>query len=281
MHVSFSPCANHSSPRLQVNVDLAHRFEDGDAYDRFMGCWSRAVGEVFLDWVGSPSGARWLDIGCGTGILTQLILEKSAPESLVAIDPAAAQIQHARPRPLTRGAKFGVADAHALPFGEATFDVLVSGLVLNFIRDQVRALLEMRRVAVRGGVVTGYVWDFAAEFSPSWPLRIGLSEMGVDVPHVPGAARSSGDELRALFERAGFEQISLRSFDVTVTFPNFEDFWQSQTQRYSPVGKLVAALETSERLRLSANVRSMLPKRTDGQIEYSARSNGVKARVPS
>ena len=264
-----------------MNVDLAHRFEDGDAYDRFMGCWSRAVGEVFLNWVRSPSGARWLDIGCGTGILTQLILDKAAPESVVAIDPEGAQIQHARPRSLADRVSFRVADAHALPFNEATFDVVASGLVLNFIRDQARALLEMRRVAVRGGVVTGYVWDFAAEFSPSWPLRIGLSEMGVGVPHVPGAARSSVHELRGLFERAGFEQISLRSFDVTVTFPNFEDFWQSQTQRYSPVGKLVAALETRERLRLSANVRSMLPKRTDGQTEYSARANAVKARVPS
>ena len=84
--------------------------------------------------------------------------------------------------------------------------------------------------------MSGYVWDFAAELSPSWPLRMGLREMGVDAPQVPGAAGSSVDELRALFERAGFEQISLRSFDVTVTFPNFEDFWQSQTQRYSPVG---------------------------------------------
>jgi ubiquinone/menaquinone biosynthesis C-methylase UbiE len=263
-----------------MNVDLAHRFEDGDGYDRFMGRWSRAVGEVFLDWVGHRSGALWLEVGCGTGSLTQLILEKSAPESLVAIDPAVAQIQHAHPRAQTHGAKFGVADAHSLPFNEATFDVVVSGLVLNFIRDQVRALLEMRRVAVRGGVVTGYVWDFAAELSPSWPLRIGLRESGVVAPQVPGAAGSSVDELRVLFERAGLEQISLRSFEVTVAFANFEDFWQSQTQRYSPVGKLVASLKRSERLRLSANVRAMLPMRTDGQIEYSARANAVKARVP-
>ena len=264
-----------------MSTDLAHRFEDGNAYDRFMGCWSQVVGEVFLDWVGSRSGARWLDVGCGTGVLTQLIVDKAEPASVVAIDPAGAQIQHERPRKLAGRVNFRVADAHALPFDEATFDVVASGLVFNFIPDQARALLEMRRVAVRGGIVSGYVWDFAAELSPSWPLRMGLREMGVDAPQVPGAARSSVDELRALFERAGFEQISLRSFDVTVTFPNFEDFWQSQTQRYSPIGKLVAALKRSERVSLSANVRSMLPSRSDGPIQYSARANAVRARVPT
>ena len=245
-----------------------------------MGCWSRAAGEAFLDWVGSRSGARWLEVGCGTGVLTQLILDKAAPESLVAIDPAAAQIQHARPRSLADRVSFRVADAHALPFEEATFDVVASGLVLNFIHDQARALLEMRRVAVRGGIVTGYVWDFAAELSPSWPLRVGLREMGVDVPQVPGVDGSGVDGLRALFEQAGFEQISLGSIDATVTFPNFEAFWQSQTQSYTPTGKLVAALKGGERLRVSANVRSTLPKRSDGQIEYSARASAVKARVP-
>ncbi|MGH6727350.1 MAG: class I SAM-dependent methyltransferase [Pseudolabrys sp.] len=223
-------------------AEIAHSFADGAAYERLMGRWSGAVGAVFLDWVAPPAGLRWLDVGCGTGIFTELVLDTCAPALTVAVDLARSQIDHARRQPVARRAIFQFADAQALPFPDATFDVVAAALVINFITDRPRALSEMRRVARAGGVVAGYVWDFAAERSPTWPLRLGIRQIGGDVPTVPGASDSSLGALAALFEQAGFAEIATRAIDVTVPFPDFADFWLAQTPSYSPIAKTIAAM---------------------------------------
>ena len=146
-----------------LNAD--HRFDDSAAYEHFMGSWSRAVGAVFLQWLAPPPDARWLDVGCGTGIFTKLILD-TAPAEVFAVDPEAAQIDYARRQPSLARTNFRIADGCALPFPESTFDIVVSALVMNFISDRPQALSEMRRVVRPGGVVGGYVWDFTAEASP-------------------------------------------------------------------------------------------------------------------
>ena len=262
-------------------VVRAHRFDDSAAYEYFMGRWSRAVGAVFLDWVAPPPGARWLDVGCGTGIFTKLVLDACSPAAVFAVDPSDAQIARACRQTVGQRANFRIADAQALPFPNSTFDLVASALVINFIPDRLRALCEMRRVARARGLVAGYVWDFAAELSPSWPLRFGMRQIGVDFPQVPGAEDTSLGAFRSLFERAGFERITTRSIDVTVSFAGFDDFWQAQTTRYSPTTKVIAAMTSSDRVRVIETVRAGVPVRPDGRIEYSARANAIKARVPS
>lgn len=261
-------------------ADLAYRFDDSAAYERFMGRWSRAVGAVFLEWLASPAGARWLDVGCGSGIFTELILDACSPAAVCAVDPAEGQIDHARHQAVAQRANFRIADAQALPFSDSTFDVVASALVINFIPDRLRATAEMRRVARACGLVAGFVWDFAAELSPSWPLRLGMRQIGADVPQVPGTEDSSLGALTSLFERAGLEKIATRSIDLKVSFPDFDDFWQTQTTSYSPTTKLIAAMTKSDRVRLIETLRAGLPVRPDGTIEYSARANAIKARVP-
>jgi len=261
-------------------AELPHSFDDSAAYERFMGRWSRAVGPVFLDWVASPSGTRWLEVGCGTGIFTELILDTCSPAAVFAVDPAQAQIDHASRQPAAQRADFRVADAQALPFPDATFDVVASALVINFIPDRPRALSEMRRVARASGIVAGYVWDFSAELSPSWPLRRGMRQFGADVPEAPGTRDSSLGALHSLFDRAGFERIATKAIEVTLTYSDFDDFWQAQTPSYSPTTRIIAAMTKSERERLMETVRAGLPVRPDGRIEYSARANAIKARVP-
>lgn len=255
-------------------------FDDSAAYERFIGCWGRAAGAVFLDWVAPPTGARWLDVGCGTGLFTQLILDTRAPADVVAVDQAQTQIDYARRKPAAQRANFRVADAQALPFPDSTFDIVASALAINFIPDRPRALSEMRRVARAGGIVAGYVWDFTAELSPSGPFRLGMRQIVADVPVLPGTEDSGLGALGSLFERAGFEEIATRSIDVTITFPGFEDFWLAQTPSYSPTTKMIAAMTKSDRIRLIEAVRAGLPNRPDGSIEYSARANAIKARVP-
>ena len=256
-------------------------FDDGATYDKCMGRWSRAVGKTFLDWMAPPEGARWLDVGCGTGVFTQLVLDTCSPASVIAVDPAIAQIDYARRQAVGRVADFRLADAQALPLPDRSFDVVASALVLNFIPDRARALTEMRRVGRPGGTVAAYVWDFAGTRSTAWPLVRGMREVGVQVPPIPGAESGSIDALESLFVEAGFDDIATRSIEVSVAFSDFEDFWQSQLPPFSPMAAAVAALGTTDRARLADAVRAALPANGDGGIAYAARANAVKGRVPA
>jgi ubiquinone/menaquinone biosynthesis C-methylase UbiE len=255
-------------------------FDDGAAYDRFMGRWSRAVGTLFLEWLAPAKGARWLDVGCGTGAFTQLVLDHCAPGAITGVDPAAAQIDYARKQPLAKQAEFRVADATALPFDDGVFDVVASALVINFIPDHAKGLAEMRRVSRPGGIVAGYMWDRSphTEFSPTAPMQRGFAQIGAEAPRIPGAELGS---LPSLFAAAGFEAIETRPIDVTQTYRDFEDYWSAQTLPFTPAGKLVAKMSEADRARLRDSLQAILPPGPDGSITYSSRAAAIKARVAS
>lgn len=254
-------------------------FTDGEAYDRFMGRWSRAVGPQFLDWLAPPKAARWLDVGCGTGAFTRLITDRYAPTAVSAVDPAAAQIDHARQQQVARHAEFQVADASALPFPDGGFDVVVSALVINFLPDRAKGLSEMRRVARGGGIVAGFLWARTAdsELSPTAPMQRGFREIGAEVPRIPGADMGS---LPDLFKAAGLETIETRKIEVTQSYRDFDDYWTAQTPAFSPAGKLIAKMADADCVRLRDALRAILPVAADGSISYSARANAIKARAP-
>ena len=255
--------------------------DDGESYERFMGRWSRAVGVVFLDWLAPIEGARWLDVGCGTGVFTQLILDVGAPSTVVAVDPTPAQIHHARLQPVGQRAEFHLADAQSLPFQDGAFDIVASALVLNFIPDRALALRHMRRVARSDGVVAGYVWDYVVERSPTSFLRMGLRQIGIEPPVSPGTEASTLAALHTLFEEAGMKEITTRTIDVQMRFPSFNDVWQVTAPAFNPITRMVAALSDCDRSRLIDRVSTVLPAHPDGSVSYSARANAIKARVPS
>jgi ubiquinone/menaquinone biosynthesis C-methylase UbiE len=255
---------------------MRHPFDDSRGYERSMGPWSRAAGTIFLDWLEAPTSARWLDVGCGTGTFTRLILERCSPASIVGVDPAVAQVAHAVSHQLA-SVKFGVADAQALPFADQAFDVAVAALVLNFVPDVPRAIEELQRVTARHGVVAGYVWDFAAELSPTWPLRAALRKIGVDVPPVPGSPYSSIARLTELFE-ATFKTVCARSIEAVVRFRDFADYWECQTAVVSPLTGALAALAGDQRMEVMAIVRRNL-QGSSGELSYAAYANAVKGVV--
>jgi ubiquinone/menaquinone biosynthesis C-methylase UbiE len=255
-------------------------FNDSAAYGRAMGRWSRAVAPVFLQWLAPSSNARWLDVGCGTGIFAHTLLELCSPAAVVGVDTAPAQIAQASRGPAAGRASFEVADARKLPFAEASFDIVASALVLNFVPDPSQAMAEMRRVACGGGAVAAYVWDFTEELSPSGPLRLAMRRFGLQVPPIPGTAGSGLEALRALFQEAGLERIETRTIDVCLAYRDFEDFWDAQTPSYSPTTTIIASITGNDRGRLMHAVRSQLPTAPGGVIEYFARANAIKARVP-
>ena len=245
-----------------------------------MGKWSRAAGRVFLDWLAPRVGVHWLEIGCGTGAFTRLIAADCSPATVTAVDPAEAQIAYARNQ-LVSAAEFRVAHAEALPFGSRTFDIVVSALVINFIADRPHALAQMRRVARPGRTIAGYLWDFSADLSPSGPLRRALQQLGVELAPIPGAEASRLDALTSLFTAAGLDAISITSFEVTVTFADFDEFWQAQTPSYHPMAKAIARMDERHRARLVDRLRVDLASHPGQAIGYSARANAIKARVPA
>lgn len=260
-------------------TQLTLSFADSDSYERFMGQWSRAVGTRFLKWISAPSGLNWLDVGCGTGILTGLILDHCAPAAVFGIDSQRAQIEHAKRQGFAHRVTWRVAQAEALPFSDQTFDAVVSALALNFITDRRGALVEMKRVARRKGMVAGFVWDFEAERSPSWPLRATMRSMGAEVPEIPGTAASTISALSAAFAQAGLEGISTTVIEVKRGYATFDAFWIAQTPTYSPTTRVINAMPPQEREELMTRVRQALPKAQDGHIEYSVAANAVKAQT--
>lgn len=244
-----------------------------------MGRWSRAVAPVFLEWLCPPRGARCLDVGCGTGILTEALLRMCAPESIDAIDSAEQLVEFAARRSHA-GVTFQVADACKLPFPDASFDLVASGLVVNFIADRTAAVAEMRRVARPGGVLAAYVWDFAEELSPSGPLRRSMRRVGAEVPAIPGAEASCTAALLSLFEQAGLERSEARTIDACLAYSDFDDFWTAQTPGYAPTTQVIAAMKPGKRARLMSDIRSSIPCGPNGSIAYCARANAIKARVP-
>src|SRR5207302_1822223 len=163
------------------------RFDDGAAYERMMGVWSRFAGEIFLEWLAPRPGLRWIDIGCGNGAFTELIVERAAPAEAQGIDPSEGQLAFARARPGARPAQFQRGDAMALPFPPDRFDAAVMALVIFFVPDPAKGIAEMARVVCPGGTVATYAWDMPGGGFPNEPIHIELRAMGLAPPRPPSA----------------------------------------------------------------------------------------------
>ena len=158
---------------------LRSGFEDGLSYERYMGDWSRRVGAIFIDWLALPSGLKWIDVGCGNGAFTELIVERCGPSEVRGIDSSEAQLDFARKRSGARLAKFDHGDAMALPFSGDTFDVAIMALVIFFVPDPAKGVAEMKRALRPGGMVASYAWDILGGGFPLEPIRIELRAMGL------------------------------------------------------------------------------------------------------
>lgn len=255
------------------------RFTEGAAYERFMGPWTRAVGAVFLDWLAIPPGKSWLDAGCGTGMFTELILEKAAPGKVVAIDPAPAQIFHAREKPVAARADFQVADAADLPFDDAGFDVVASALVFNFIPEREKAIAEMRRVTRPGGCVAGFVWDFCGALAATRHVTNVLREMEAKVAPMPGVKSTRLEALGPLFDQTGLAGVELRAIEVELTYPDFDAYWRRFIENPTPASLFVRQLSPANQGIFREKVGTSLPAAPDGTVTFAARANAVKGVV--
>jgi SAM-dependent methyltransferase len=261
-------------------TNASNIFTDGEAYERLMGRWSRLAGDVFLDWLELPNGLRWLDVGCGNGAFTEVLIARCAPVEVHGLDASEAQIAYARTRAQASLAQFRPGDAQALPFGDAKFDAAVMALVISFLPDPGKAVAEMARVVRPGGWVATYMWDILGGGLPAEPIRVAMQSMGISAPNPPGAAASRIADMRGFWERAGLTAVETRQIDVQVVYSDFDDFWTSNTALAAPTAKLALDLPPAERERLKTRLLELLPKDAQGRISYKAHANAVKGRVP-
>jgi SAM-dependent methyltransferase len=261
-------------------MDLATiQFHDGAAYERVMGVWSRLAGQIFLDWLAPADGLHWLDIGCGNGAFTELLVQRCAPGTVQGIDPSEGQLAFARTRRATQAVAFERGDAMALPYADRQFDVAVMALVVVFVTDPRQGLREMARVVRRGGTAAAYVWDMVDGGFPLEPLLAEMRAMGLTHAAPPQPAMSRLQALRSLWADAGLKDVRSCEIAVERMFPSFDDFWVSSLSSPTVAPALMRhSAATIERLR--QRVRGSLPAAADGHVAARARAHAVQGRNP-
>jgi len=257
----------------------AEVWENAESLERYVGRWSRLVAREFVAWLQVPPGSRWLDVGCGSGALTETALAEAEPESIEGVDTSEAFVAYAASRVTDPRASFAVADAQALDRPDAVYDAVASSLVLNFLPDPARGAAEMRRVARPGGVVAGYVWDYAGEMQLMrrfWDAAAELDPEAADIDEGRRMAGCNPADLEALFAGAGLEEVETRAIDVPTVFADFDDYWSPFEGGQGPAPGYCVSLPPDRRAALRERLRETLPAAPDGSISLVARAWAVR-----
>ncbi|GHC39677.1 class I SAM-dependent methyltransferase [Streptomyces cinnamoneus] len=255
----------------------------GDAYERYMGRWSRLVAQEFVPWLGCGDGLRWLDVGCGTGVLTATVVARCRPRAVVGLDRSAGFVVSARAA-VRAPASFVVADALALPVRDGGCDAAVSALVLNFLPAPDAATAEAVRVVRPGGLVAAYVWDYAQGMPflrRFWDAAAAVDPSATSLDEGRRFPLCRPGRLRALWEGAGLADVVVAPVEVPAVFAGFADLWEPFLSGQGPAPGYVAALAPATRDRVRDTLRQMLPVQPDGSIALTARAWAVKGRRPA
>jgi SAM-dependent methyltransferase len=255
-------------------TDEPIRFDDGASYEIMMGRWSVLVGERFLDWIAVPEGARWLDIGCGNGAFTELLVARCMPSSVQAFDPSPGQLAYARRRlPAGAPVTWTQADAMRLPVADTASDAAVMALVLFFVPEPAVGVAEMCRAVRSGGVVAAYHWDILGGGFPLADIGAEMLAFGIPPRLPPSVAASAIEASAALWQQAGLREVRTCQFAVQRRFDSFDEYWNSAATS-NTLRPMFDGL-TAERLEfLKANVRRRL-NASEGTLTVSARANAV------
>lgn len=264
-----------------MTESVTDRWSSGDLYEPYVGRWSRLVAREFLAWLDAPAGLTWLEVGCGTGALTEAVAGNCRPARLAAIDASPKFLEAARLR-VGAAAEFRQADARDLSFAAAEFHRVVSGLVLNFVPDQRRAAAEMVRVVRPGGEVALYVWDYAGKVELMryfWDAAAALDARGGELDEGRRFPICRPEALQQLFAASGLVDVETKPIDVPTVFRDFDDYWTPFLGGQGPAPGYCVSLPEEERAKLRERLRASLPIQSDGSIHLVARAWAVRGRM--
>lgn len=251
----------------------------GDSYEPYVGRWSRLVAREFVRWLDLAENCQWLDVGCGTGALSQTILDMANPQRLKGIDRSESYAEFARNRVDDPRAEFEVGHAQTLPFESESFDTAVSGLVLNFVPEPSQMIAEMARVVHRGGAVALYVWDYAGKMQMMrhfWNAVIALDAAARDLDEGRRFPICNPDPLKKLFLNAGLVQVETYPIDISTDFKDFNDYWSPFLGGQGPAPGYAMSLNEEQRARLRQRIYNSLPFALDGSIPLTARAWAIR-----
>jgi SAM-dependent methyltransferase len=254
----------------------------GNAYEPYVGRWSRLVGRQFVEWLGVPSNKDWLDVGSGTGALCEVILEAASPRQVAGVDPSDGFVSFARHKVTDERVAFQIGDAQKLPVADGSFDATVAGLVINFVPDQSKAVSEMKRATRSRGIVGAYVWDYAGEMQMMrhfWDAAVALDPSAASLDEGRRFPMCHSEPLAELFRQAGVDDVNTRAIDVGTNFRNFDDYWTPFLGGQAPAPGYCMSLSEIQRAALRDRIRANLPTKSDGSIHLSARAWAVRGMV--
>jgi SAM-dependent methyltransferase len=272
-------------PVLYGQGPNAKMFGNAEAYDRFMGRWSRLVSPLLVDFAGIPDGGRVLDIGSGTGSLAFEMAKRKARLHVTGIDPSKEYVAYATSRnPFPERLSFQTGDAQDLDFADSTFAVSLSLLVFNFIPDPAKALREVRRVTIRGGQISAAVWDYGegmVMLRAFWDaaVRVDAGAEKLDEKHMP---LCRAGELSNLWKEGGLEDVDEEPLEIEMRFASFPDYWDPFLLGQGPVGAYVRTLRSDRLQALRSAVKRRLSISSDNDaFSLRARVWAVRGTVPT
>lgn len=251
----------------------------GDSYEYYVGRWSRLVAKEFLRWLAVESNRQWLDVGCGTGALTQTVLESANPKTIHGVDRSEAYVEVARERVRDPRVEFEVGNAQALPVDQEAYDVAISGLVLNFVPQPERMIAEMSRAVRETGTVAVYVWDYASKMQMMrhfWNAVNALDPASRDLDEGRRFPICNPEPLQKLFQNAGLLHVELCPIDIPTHFQNFEDYWAPFLGGQGPAPGYAMSLSEEQRARLRQRIYNSMPFALDGSIPLIARAWAIR-----
>jgi SAM-dependent methyltransferase len=244
------------------------------AYERYMGRWSRQLAPHFLRWLDLPPGRRWLDLGCGTGALSEAIVAACAPRAVTGVDPSEGFLAVAQ-KALAAHVQWHRAGADRLPLADGAVDATASLLVLNFVPDTAAALREMTRVTATGGTVAACVWDYAQKMDMIRHYWDTAAELDLLAPGQDQGERfpiCRPEVLTDAFAGASLADVDVCALEIEMRFADFDDYWQPFLGGQGSAPAHAVRLAEVQRERLRARIRDRLPIRRDGSILLVARA---------
>lgn len=260
--------------------EIKDKWNDGNPYEYFMGRWSSLMSIEFLNWLNMPSNLNWLDIGCGTGALSEAIEHNCIPEKISGIDPSEGFIEKVKQR-ISTNCEFRVGNVEKLPFENENFEVIVSGLALNFFPNIEKALSELKRVSKPNGVIAAYVWDYSGRMDflrYFWDAAYQIDPKSRELDEGLRFPICNSENLIKVFENANLIDVESDKLDIETVFKNFDDYWNPFLGLQGPAPSYLSSLNSELQEDLKNLIKDRLQTESDGSIKLLGRAIAIKGK---